>query len=228
MTEFGKTLREAREAKGLTTSQIAEQTHLLQQIVEDLEYEDFHRISAPIYGRGFVKLYCEAVGLDPKPLVDEFMAILNGERTPAIRLKDVELPPEDPIPVEPPKPAFVQPELVPSAAPPIPAVKADPLPESENHQFHPDYSSSPSAYGPSLNLGRLTIVAGGVILLLTVLILGGKALYRATMTGPGEETAAAPVETAEKPVAATSSPTSGKIEPKAKRTPKTVKPLYID
>ena len=64
MIEFGKTLRAAREAKGYTVSQLAEATRLMHQVVEDLENENFTRIPAPIYGRGFVKLYCEAVGLD--------------------------------------------------------------------------------------------------------------------------------------------------------------------
>ena len=75
MIEFGETLRQAREAKGLTTSQVAQTTHLLVQQIEALEREDFSRIAAPIYGRGFVKLYCEVVGLEPKPLIDAFMEI---------------------------------------------------------------------------------------------------------------------------------------------------------
>ena len=82
---LGQTLRAAREAKGLSTSELAAQTHLLVQIVEGLENEDFRRIPAPIYGRGFVKLYCETVGLDPKPMVAEFMEIYNGNRDVGIK-----------------------------------------------------------------------------------------------------------------------------------------------
>lgn len=90
MIEFGKTLRAHREAKGLTTSEVAQKTHILVQQVEALEKEDFSKIAAPIYGRGFVKLYCEAVGIpDYKPLVDEFMDIYSGNRPPTIRMKTV-------------------------------------------------------------------------------------------------------------------------------------------
>lgn len=74
---LGTTLRTAREACGLTTSELAARTHMLVQIVEGLEREDFRRIPAPIYGRGFIKLYCEATGLDPKPLQQEFMDLFN-------------------------------------------------------------------------------------------------------------------------------------------------------
>ena len=35
--EFGKSLREAREAKGYTVAQIAEATHMLTSIIEGLE-----------------------------------------------------------------------------------------------------------------------------------------------------------------------------------------------
>ena len=43
---FGETLRTAREAKGLTTSQLAAATHILVQVIEGLEKENFKRIPA--------------------------------------------------------------------------------------------------------------------------------------------------------------------------------------
>jgi CheY-like chemotaxis protein len=39
---------------------IAEATRMMVQVVEELEREDFRRIAAPIYGRGFIKLYAKA------------------------------------------------------------------------------------------------------------------------------------------------------------------------
>ena len=81
---LGKTLRQAREEKGLTISQVAEATRMMTQIIEDLEREDFRRIAAPIYGRGFIKLYAEYLGLDPEPLIQEFIEIYTGSRPPQI------------------------------------------------------------------------------------------------------------------------------------------------
>ena len=78
MIEFGSSLRRAREAKGYSVAQIADLTRMAPRTVQELESENFSHIAAPIYGRGFVKLYCEAVGLDPRPFIDEFMAIYNG------------------------------------------------------------------------------------------------------------------------------------------------------
>lgn len=142
-TSFGETLRIAREAKGLTTSQIAAKTRMLVQIVEEMENEDFHRIAAPIYGRGFVKLYAECVDLDPLPLVKEFMDIYEGRRAPIVRTRDVPIqaqpPPPAPEPVPEPPPVVVQPppapepepipEPPPVVVPPPPAPEPEPIPE---------------------------------------------------------------------------------------------------
>ncbi len=69
---LGATLRAERERRGLTEHQVAEATRMMVQMVREIEEEDFHRIAAAIYGRGFVKLYASHLGLDPVPLVREF------------------------------------------------------------------------------------------------------------------------------------------------------------
>lgn len=73
---LGMKLKQAREAMGLTEADIAESTHMMIQMIQEIEAEDYHRFSAPIYGKGFIKLYAKAVGLDPAPLVAEFMAAM--------------------------------------------------------------------------------------------------------------------------------------------------------
>ena len=125
MIEFGETLRKTREQKGLTTSQVAQTTHLLVQQIEALEREDFSKIAAPIYGRGFVKLYCEALGLDPKPFVEEFMAIFSGNKMRPIRRRMPTATPATPpaaqpvtAPVDMPSSADAPTITVPPPAPP--------------------------------------------------------------------------------------------------------------
>lgn len=95
---FGEILRNARIQKGLSPSEVAEGTHMLVQIVEALEREDLKRIAAPIYGRGFVKLYAEFLELDHEPLIRDFMELYDGGRVPSIRLKTAEVR-VDPAPV---------------------------------------------------------------------------------------------------------------------------------
>ena len=130
MTSFGETLRNAREAKGLTCSQVAAQTHMLVQTVEEMEKEDFHRIPAPIYGRGFVRLFAECVGLDPLPLVREFMDIYEGRRAPTVRTREVPVAQPPPAPIIPPR----EPEPIPEPEPepePASAPEPEPIPEPD-------------------------------------------------------------------------------------------------
>lgn len=95
---LGEILKNAREQKGLTPSAVAESTHMKVQVVEDLEREDFRRIAAPIYGRGFVKLYAEFLQLDPEPLIRDFMELYGGARAPAVRTKRVDASSAEPQP----------------------------------------------------------------------------------------------------------------------------------
>jgi len=93
---LGEILRNAREQKGVSASAVAESTHMMVQVVEDLEREDFRRVAAPIYGRGFVKLYAEYLQLDPEPLIRDFMELYAGARAPSVRTKRVEAVAEAP------------------------------------------------------------------------------------------------------------------------------------
>ena len=245
MIEFGRTLRSAREAKGYTTSQIAEMTHLKPSAVEGLENEDFSMIAAPIYGRGFVKLYCEAVGLEPKPLVDEVMAIMNGEHEVAIKERPVAPspavePPTTPSPT--PAPALEEPDLfrenpLPSPAPTTP--QPAPILPSESEDPEPAYSrfAAPmreySTSTPAFQLNpRLIILAVAGLALLAILLIGIRALYCATTSETAEEppkpespTAAETVSTkaVETPV-----PKAETATKSAPRIQQNIPSLYID
>ena len=136
---FGQTLRTAREAKSLTASELASRTHLLVQVIEGLENEDFRRIPAPIYGRGFVKLYCEVVGLDPKPLQAEFMTLYSlNKEAPTTTARPT--PPSSPKEIPPAPPAVAA-----STPPPPQQVSApeekpvpEPLPAAEDANPKPE------------------------------------------------------------------------------------------
>ena len=221
MMEFGKSLRNAREAKGYTIAQIAETTHMLSSIVEGLENEDFSRIAAPIYGRSFVRLYCEAVGLEPKPFVDEFMEILNGNHAPAIRERPsvVEAPsegfvsadpsirdplaatPDIPEPAKAPEPDLFSSDPAPAASDPIAQEPIMPEPTAPETQTVSRYASTfhmrESMSLPALPW-RLILLGFAALVLLVLVIFGIRALYSATTaesTPTSGETATAPAAT---------------------------------
>ena len=239
--EFGKSLRDAREAKGYTIAQIAETTHMLASIIEGLEKEDFSKIAAPIYGRGFVKLYCQAVGLDPKPFVAEFMAILNGEHEIAIKERPVAAaeppPPSAATPPPPQKPAaerdlFTQDEPVAAEPPPV----AEPIPEAKQAAAISRYASTfrtesraPSAL-PVLPW-RLIVLGIAGLVLLALLVSGIRALYCATSTRSPAEIKPAESEPAEsKPAEAekSASPAVPATKPAARTQQQNIPSLYID
>lgn len=70
---LGDELRKARLARKLTASQVAAATRMKVQVVEAIEREDFSGIAAPIYSKGFIRLYAEYVGVDSRPLIDDFV-----------------------------------------------------------------------------------------------------------------------------------------------------------
>jgi len=81
---LGETLREARLRKKLTASQIAAATRMKVQVVEAIEREDFSKVAAPIYGKGFIRLYAEQVGLDATPLIEEYVTRFVSSKTPSL------------------------------------------------------------------------------------------------------------------------------------------------
>ena len=242
MIEFGKTLRNAREAKGYTVSQIAEMTHLKTSAVEGLENEDFSMIAAPIYGRGFVKLYCEAVGLEPKPLVDEFMAIMNGEHEIAIKERPVAEPlaaTEPPPPPPTPAPAPEEPDLfrqdppLPPPAPAAPQPAPAPVTPSISEESEPAFSrfAAPMReYTASDRLNfinpRIIILAVAGLALLALLVFGVRALYCATASDPAAE--AQESMEAEAPTAPKTAPKAEAERKSAPRTQQNIPSLYID
>jgi len=256
MIEFGATLRAAREAKGYTIAQIAEATHMSPSTVEDLEREDFSRIAAPIYGRGFVKLYCETVGLDTKQFIAEFMDIYNGNRDTSIKERPIKAAPEpEPTPAPEPAPAPPEPGAIPEppapppqgdlfaphpepapALEPQPAPAQDPLfeptPEPARLSRYAAPVSQSQMREPMMNfmsptIWRVAALACVAIVLIWLGLLGIRALYRATSTPSDNETTVQ--ETAEAKVKVqTGAKAKPETKPAAPRTPQDIPPLYID
>jgi cytoskeletal protein RodZ len=61
----GAALAAARIRRGLSLDEITRQTRIQRHALEALEADDFEALPAMVYVRGFVRLYAQAVGLDP-------------------------------------------------------------------------------------------------------------------------------------------------------------------
>jgi transcriptional regulator with XRE-family HTH domain len=71
---LGARLRTQRERKRIALSAIAERTKIRASVFEALERDDPSGWPAGIYRRAFVRAYAEAIGIDPEPVVREFVA----------------------------------------------------------------------------------------------------------------------------------------------------------
>src|SRR5581483_11589641 len=73
MSDFGGTLKQAREERGISLRQIATATKISVVALEALERDDFSRLPGGIFSRAFVRAYALEVGLDPEQTVQDFL-----------------------------------------------------------------------------------------------------------------------------------------------------------
>ena len=72
MAALGDEFRSAREARGLTLSEVAEAIHIRSVYLNAIEQDDWPSIGAPVYVRGFLRTYARFLGLDAEAAVARF------------------------------------------------------------------------------------------------------------------------------------------------------------
>jgi cytoskeleton protein RodZ len=73
MGDLGRTLRQAREARGISLREIAGRTKISVAVLEALERNDVSKLPGGIFSRAIVKSYAAEIGLDPERTVQEFI-----------------------------------------------------------------------------------------------------------------------------------------------------------
>jgi transcriptional regulator with XRE-family HTH domain len=74
MSELGKTLSQARVARGLTLEECERDTRISKRYLDALEREDWRVFPAPVYSRAFLRTYAQYLGLNPGELMRLFQA----------------------------------------------------------------------------------------------------------------------------------------------------------
>jgi transcriptional regulator with XRE-family HTH domain len=74
--QFGVQLRRHRERRGVSLAHIAHETKISRSLLSDLERGNLSRWPAGIFGRAFLRSYAEAVGLEPREVLTEFLGIV--------------------------------------------------------------------------------------------------------------------------------------------------------
>lgn len=83
MESIGQILKAARERRQISIADVVVATKMTSTFVKAIEADDFDAIVAPVYARGFIKLYAECVGLDPMPLQKQFDVFRRAPAAPA-------------------------------------------------------------------------------------------------------------------------------------------------
>ncbi|HET7814717.1 MAG TPA: RodZ domain-containing protein [Candidatus Baltobacteraceae bacterium] len=75
---LGERFRAAREQRGLTLSEVAEQLRIRSVYLAAIEEENWPAIGAPVYTRGFLRTYARFLNLDPEEAVADYMKAAGG------------------------------------------------------------------------------------------------------------------------------------------------------
>jgi cytoskeletal protein RodZ len=87
MESIGETLREARRNKRASLEDASRATKIKIEILEQLEADEFDRLAAPTYTKGFLKLYAEYLGLDSQSVVDAYVRSQGGLRRQGLQME---------------------------------------------------------------------------------------------------------------------------------------------
>ncbi|HET7738394.1 MAG TPA: helix-turn-helix domain-containing protein [Tepidiformaceae bacterium] len=236
MSQIGDSLRRARDARSLSLSDIARDTHIPEYLLEALERDDFAAIPAPVYVRGFIRNYARRVGLEPDDLLAQLPPGLRPAEEPALRPASVPLPPA-PVFEAPSHPRVAAPPVIRRPRPePIAQAETSPAPglileeapiyqPSRNARVviddepEPDWLDRPAKPGRrrwGLAFGSAVVLAAATITTTAALTRGGggdglpaQVVDEPTATATVETTQAAAGPTLE---AATASPTAAPTE----------------
>jgi cytoskeletal protein RodZ len=88
---LGEKLRQAREARGMSIGDVAEQTRISAHYLEAIENNDFSSLPGGVFNKGFIKLYARCVGLDEQEVVQDYLRMVNQKEDEELKLHKPEV-----------------------------------------------------------------------------------------------------------------------------------------
>ena len=95
---LGEKLRQAREERGISISEVAEQTRISSLYLESIEKDDYKVLPGGIFNKGFIKSYAKYVGYDEHQALQEYqkaVADTEASQDPELRLYKPEVLTDD-------------------------------------------------------------------------------------------------------------------------------------
>jgi len=74
---LGEKLRQAREERGISISEVAEQTRISPHYLKSIENNDFKILPGGIFNKGFIKSFARYVGVDESEAVQDYILALG-------------------------------------------------------------------------------------------------------------------------------------------------------
>jgi cytoskeleton protein RodZ len=76
---LGEKLRQAREARGISISEVAEQTRISALYLECIENNDYRQLPGGIFNKGFVKSFAKFVGVDEQEALQDYARLMSEQ-----------------------------------------------------------------------------------------------------------------------------------------------------
>lgn len=76
---LGETLREAREARGLTLREVADLTRISVRHLEGIETDDYKTLPGGVFNKGFIKAFARTVGVDENEALNDYSRQMNQQ-----------------------------------------------------------------------------------------------------------------------------------------------------
>ncbi len=75
---LGEKLRQAREERGFTLGEVADQTRISGLYLESIENDDYRTLPGGIFNKGFVKSYAKFVGINEQEALADYVSIIGS------------------------------------------------------------------------------------------------------------------------------------------------------
>src|SRR5438270_7828461 len=73
---LGEKLRQAREERGISISEVAEQTRISPLYLKSIEKDDYKPLPGGIFNKGFVRSYARYIGFDENEALNDYAQLM--------------------------------------------------------------------------------------------------------------------------------------------------------
>jgi len=89
MGTLGTYLKKTRETHGISIEELASSTKINISVLAALETDNFKKLPAPIFVKGFIRSYLKYLGVDPKEAILFYELLISPTRKPETKIDDL-------------------------------------------------------------------------------------------------------------------------------------------